>query len=136
MQVLVNIDVADLAQATDFYCRAFELKPGRRFGADGVELLGANAAIYLLVKPAGTPAWPGGTQLRDYARHWTPVHLDIVVDDAEATVARCLAAGATQEQPMRTANWGKIALMADPFGNGFCVAQFLGRGYDEVATST
>lgn len=26
-----------------------------------------------------------------------------------------------------------IALLADPFGHGFGLVQFLGRGYDEVA---
>jgi hypothetical protein len=29
-----------------------------------------------------------------------------------------------------------LALMADPFGNGFCLVQFLGRGYDEIADET
>lgn len=29
--------------------------------------------------------------------------------------------------------WGKLALMADPFGHGFCFLQFLGSGYDEIA---
>jgi len=24
-------------------------------------------------------------------------------------------------------------LLADPFGNGFCLIQFTGRGYDEIA---
>jgi hypothetical protein len=28
---------------------------------------------------------------------------------------------------------GKIAVLADPFGNGFCLIQFIGRGYDEIA---
>ena len=32
-------------------------------------------------------------------------------------------------------NWGKLALMADPFGHGFCLVQFLNRGYDEIATT-
>jgi hypothetical protein len=26
-----------------------------------------------------------------------------------------------------------MALMADPFGNGYCFVEFLGRGYDEIA---
>jgi predicted enzyme related to lactoylglutathione lyase len=134
MQLLVNIDVDDLARATDFYCTAFGLHTGRRFGADGVELLGGTAPLYLLVKPAGSPAFPGAAQRRDYARHWTPVHFDIVVDDVDAAVARAVAAGARLEQPARSANWGRMALLADPFGNGFCLLQFLGRGYDEIAT--
>ena len=29
---------------------------------------------------------------------------------------------------------GKIAHLADPFGHGVCLVQFLGRGYDEIAT--
>ena len=42
---------------------------------------GAQAPIYLLEKAAGTPAAGATRQPRDYARHWTPVHLDVVVDD-------------------------------------------------------
>jgi hypothetical protein len=30
--------------------------------------------------------------------------------------------------------WGKIAMLADPFGHGVCLIQFVGRGYDEIAT--
>lgn len=134
MQLLVNIDVDDLDRATAFYCAAFALRTGRRFGTDGVELLGGTAPLYLLVKPAGSPAFAGAAQQRDYARHWTPVHFDIVVDDVDAAVARAVAAGATLEQPARSASWGRIALLADPFGHGFCLLQFLGRGYDEIAT--
>jgi len=37
------------------------------------------------------------------------------------------------EQPIATHKWGKLALMADPFGHGFCFVQFVGRGYDEIA---
>jgi len=33
-------------------------------------------------------------------------------------------------------HWERLlALMADPFGHGFCFVQFLGRGYDEIAES-
>src|SRR6266702_4774740 len=56
MQALINVDVDDLDKATHFYETAFGLKVGRRFGADGVELLGSSAPIYLLFKAAGTAA--------------------------------------------------------------------------------
>lgn len=135
MQLLVNIDVDDLDRAIAFYSNAFALRIGRRFGADGVELLGGSAPIYLLVKAAGTQASSDCAQVRDYRRHWTPVHLDVVVEDIDAAVAQALMAGAKLEQPVRTSSWGKLALMADPFGHGFCLVQFLGRGYDEIATS-
>lgn len=133
MPLLVNIDVDDLAAGERFYTTAFGLRPGRRFEG-ALELLGAGAPLYLLEKNAGSAASAATAQLRDYRRHWTPVHLDFVVDDIDAAVARALAAGATQEQPVATRNWGRLALMADPFGHGFCLVQFLGRGYDEIAT--
>ncbi|MBA8886812.1 putative enzyme related to lactoylglutathione lyase [Dokdonella fugitiva] len=134
ISLLVNIDVDDLPRAVAFYTGAFDLRVGRRFGADGVELLGASAPIYLLVKAAGSRPCAHLDAPRDYARHWTPVHLDLVVDDIERATARAVAAGATLEQVARTHRWGKLALLADPFGNGFCLVQFLGRGYDEIAT--
>lgn len=132
-ELLVNIDVADLDKATTFYREAFGLETGRRFGDFGVELLGASSAIYLLVKPAGTTATKASGQTRDYRRHWTPVHLDFVVPEIESAVARAEAAGATREGEIQTSSWGRLALMADPFGHGFCLIQFLGRGYDEIA---
>lgn len=134
MELLVNIDVDDLDKALRFYTSAFDLQVGRRFGADGVELLGASSAIYLLVKPAGSPATQASSQVRDYGRHWTPVHLDLVVADIDAAVQRALNAGAILEAAVRSSSWGKIALMADPFGHGFCLLQFVGRGYDDIAT--
>ena len=133
-ELLVNIDVDDLDKATAFYEAAFGLTAGRRFGALGVEMLGAGAPIYLLLKPPGSLAAAVTEQRRDYARHWTPVHLDFAVDDIEAGIGRATDAGARLEAPVKASNWGKLALMADPFGHGFCLVEFLGRGYDEIAT--
>ena len=89
--------------------------------------------IYLLSKPAGSPAAAGTRRGRDYARHWTPVHLDIAVTDIEAALARAEAAGAVPEGPIRKHAWGRIVPLADPFGHGICLIQFLGGGYDEIA---
>lgn len=133
MDVLVNLDVDDLEKAVRFYSAAFDLKVGRRFGAHGAEMLGANAPLYLLAKPAGTQATPYSPAARGYERHWTPVHLDFVVEDIDRAVAKAVAAGATLEQPTAVHAYGKLALLADPFGHGFCFIQFLGRGYDEIA---
>ena len=133
MELLVNIDVNDLAAAVTFYCDAFGLEVGRRFGAGGVELLGASSAIYLLAKVAGSAPSDFTDQKRTYARHWSPIHLDFVVPDIEAALQRALSAGARLEKPVQASSWGKLALLADPFGHGFCLVQFLGRGYDEIA---
>jgi predicted enzyme related to lactoylglutathione lyase len=133
--ILINIDVDDLSRATAFYTALLDLKVGRRFGDGGVELIGGAAPFYLLVKKAGTVASSTTGEARRYTRHWTPVHLDFVVDDVDAAVARAIAAGATVDDPAESHNWGRIAHLADPFGHGFCLIQFLGRGYDEIASS-
>ena len=133
MELLVNIDVDDLDRAVRFYTEAFELQVGRRFGAFGVELLGSTTPIFLLAKPSGSRATPANASRRVYERHWTPLHLDFVVEDIEAATARAVAAGAVLEVPVATHRWGRLAVLADPFGHGFCFVQFLGRGYDEVA---
>lgn len=131
MRLLLNIDVPDLTAATAFYTAAFGLTPARRLGDSVLELLGAEAPIYLLNKDAGSDAAAG--HQREYTRHWTPVHCDVVVDDLEAALARALDAGAVQEGAIREAVWGRIVQVADPYGHGWCLLQFLGRGYDEIA---
>ena len=131
MSLLVNIDVDDLDKATRFYCEGLGLRVGRRF--DGwLELVGAAAPIYLLPKRPGTAISPVADGKRDYQRHWTPVHLDFVVPDIREAIRRALAAGATLEGDVTTHAYGKLALLADPFGHGFCLLEFTGRGYDEI----
>lgn len=126
-RLLVNIDVPSLARAEAFYTTVFGLTAGRRF--DGVvELLGLDAPLYLLENADGS-----GTPRRDYARHWTPVHLDIAVDDLTAATARAEAAGARAEGPERAPGYGRIRTFADPFGHGFCLIQFTEEGYDAIA---
>lgn len=133
LTTLANIDVDDLARAETFYVQALGLEVGRRFGDGGVELIGASSPIYLLCKAAGSAAGDAMIQVRDYRRHWTPVHLDFVVTDLACAVERARAAGATLEGEPRTAIWGRIATLADPFGHGFCLIEFRNRGYDEIA---
>jgi predicted enzyme related to lactoylglutathione lyase len=130
MPLLINIDVPDAEAAMRFYTEAFGLTVGRRFGKDFVELLGWEAPVYLLAKDAGTVG--AGGDLRHYERHWTPFHLDVVVADVDAAVERAVAAGATLEAPARDAPYGRIAMLADPFGHGFCLLQFSERGYDAL----
>jgi len=134
LSVLANIDVDNLPRAIAFYCSALGLRVGRRFGTSAVELLGGSAAIYLLEKASGTPASAESPARREYTRHWTPVHLDFVVPEIQSAVTQARNAGAHLEGELRTHNWGRIAVMADPFGHGFCLIEFLGRGYDEIAS--
>jgi len=133
MDLLVNIDVDDLAGAIAFYQQATGLRVARRFGAFGVEMLGASSPVYLLAKAEGTRASVATDEVRRYRRHWTPLHLDFVVPDVEAACSRAIEAGATREGEIETHQWGRIAQMGDPFGHGICFIEFLGRGYDEIA---
>jgi predicted enzyme related to lactoylglutathione lyase len=133
-QLIVNVDVDDLEKAVRFYTSALGLRIGRRFSGGGIELVGAEVPIYLLVAAPGTAPFRGAPVRRDYSRHWTPVHLDFAVEDIEAEVARAVAAGARLEVPIEQHEYGKLAVLADPFGHGLCLLQFEGRGYDEIAT--
>jgi catechol 2,3-dioxygenase-like lactoylglutathione lyase family enzyme len=130
----ICIDVPALEPAERFYTDALGLVPGRRFGNAGVELLGGPCHVDLLVKQPGTRANPGSAQVRDFARHWTPIHLDVVVPDLDLALGRALAAGATQEGEIQAHAWGRIVRLADPFGHGLCLLQMTGRGYDAIAS--
>ena len=133
MQLLLNLDVPDLPMAEAFYTHALGLRVGRRlFAGSVVEMLGAPLPFYLLHKAAGSSACGQGAAVRDYRRHWTPLHLDFVVDDLDTALARVLAAGARQEGAIIEQAWGRLALLSDPFGHGFCLLQWCGEGYAEV----
>ena len=133
MEMLLNIDVDDLENAVAFYRDALGLQAGRRlFDGSVVEMAGASSKIHLLAKAPGSSA-SSQAIYRSYARHWTPVHLDFVVDEVESAVNRAVAAGAMLEGEIQNFNWGRIATLSDPFGHGLCLLEFLGKGYDEVA---
>ena len=130
---VITIDVEDLERAVDFYGRGLGLRLARRLFENTVaEMAGAPAPIHLSLKDAGSPWKSGTTERRDYRRHWTPVHLDFVVDDVKSAVERAKAAGATVESEVQTFAWGLMATLSDPFGNGFDLVQLVGRGYGEV----
>lgn len=131
--LLVNIDVPDLERGIEFYTAAFGLHVGRRLGADFVELLGAQAPVYLLRTQTGSVPFAGAVVRREYTRHWTPVHLDFIVDDLEVAMQRALMAGATQESEPSEHAYGRLVLLSDPFGHGVCLLQFNERGYDAIA---
>lgn len=133
--LLINIDVPDVEQGIAFYSAAFGLRLSRRLGRDFAELVGAEAPIYLLKSNAGSPPFANALAGRSYERHWTPVHLDFVVDDLETALARALAAGAAQESAPSAHAYGKLVLLSDPFGHGVCLLQFNDRGYDAIASS-
>jgi len=134
-QLRVCIDVPDLEKGIAFYTQAFGLSLGRRLGRGWAELLGASSAIDLLAEPPGSVASPGSSAARHYERHWTPVHLDWPVPDLDVAVRRAQGAGAVLDREVQTRKYGRLANLADPFGNGFCLLELRGRGYDELVAA-
>lgn len=129
MRIIVNIDVPELAPAIDFYCAALGLQLNRILDDDVAELSGASSLIYLLARDAEPDAAKPDAQRRLYARHWTPVHLDVVVADLQAAAKRAISAGAKQESECIAWRGSKCITFADPFGHGFCLIEFVGETY-------
>src|SRR5215475_8296739 len=137
MKLQINIDVDDLQKGIAFYQSALGFTLRRRlFDGTVAEMTGASSSVYLLTRPSGSSASPNVSAPRDYRRHWTPVHLDVEVEDLDVAVQRALSSGAKLEGEIQRSTWGRIAMMSDPFGHGFCILQFIGGGYDSVARFT
>jgi predicted enzyme related to lactoylglutathione lyase len=124
MKVIINIDVPELAPAIAFYTAALGLRHSRTLDDDVAELTGASATLYLLKKAAATPAVKEPAIDRSYARHWTPVHFDLVVPDVDAAAERALAAGARRETGHIDWRGSRCISFGDPFGHGNCFIQF------------
>ena len=121
--ISVSVDVPNLEQGVAFYSQAFGFTKVAE-PVPGVAVLKAGAAILcLLEKAAGTEPAPATSERRRYERHWTPVHLDIHVDDLKAALAQALKAGARQEQLFEHGEHGSAAFCSDPFGHGFCLLE-------------
>ena len=116
----------------EFYCGGLGLTQKRQLSPRWVELAGANLPLLLL---ADRPAMAelGATKVpRDFGRHWTPVHLDFIVTNLDEMVARLCHLGASLDPDIQIREYGRIANLADPFGNGFALMEFSGPGYDHV----
>ena len=132
MKLLVNIDVPDLDRAVAFYCDGLGLQLSRIIDEDVAELRGASCLVYLLKKSPDTKVASTLDSGRHYSRHWTPVHLDFVVDDLENAARRVIAAGGKQESGCVLWMGSKCITFSDPFGHGFCLIQFTGEGYAAI----
>jgi predicted enzyme related to lactoylglutathione lyase len=124
MEVHVYIGVSDILRGIAFYTQGLGLRLRRRLAANWVELEGASVPIFLL--QADRPA--------DFAGPWT-VHLDFITADLEAAVRQAQAAGAVLQRAIQERQWGRMANMADPFGNSFDVIAFAPGGYGRMASA-
>lgn len=129
MRIVVNIDVPELPPAIDFYCSGLGLELARVTDDVVAELVGASSVIYLLAHETGSAAASSTTEVRRYSRHWTPVHIDFVVDDLEKAKDRAINAGAKLESDCVKWRGSKCMNFSDPFGHGFCLIEFEGDTY-------
>jgi lactoylglutathione lyase len=114
----ICIDVDDVERAVAFY--------GDGLGFEVVEhhpdwaQLRLGEQVFWVMKIAPGAAGP---ITRGYGRHWTPVHLDLLVEDIDEAVARALSAGGRLDREInRQREPGKsqvdVANLSDPAGNG------------------
>lgn len=133
LQVHAYIEVTSAKAGLDFYCGGLGLTLKRQYSPRWLELTGAGTPLFLLAEQTLVADLGRTTATRDYTRHWTPVHLDFITDDLAGTLERLMAHGATLDRAVKQRDYGRIANMADPFGNGFDLIEFSGSGYDAVS---
>ena len=134
-EVHVYIEIDDLARGVAFYVGGLGLHVRRRLTPTWVELGGAQVPIHLLARPERTFETGGQVLAKDFARHWTPVHLDFVVDDLDVAVERAVAAGAVLERRVDHPGLWRLAALADPFGHGVDLIESPEAGYEQLAAA-
>jgi lactoylglutathione lyase len=124
MELEITIDVDNLDRAIEFYCGGLGLTlVERNPDCTRVE---RNGQIFWLCPFA---AGPHGSITRDFGRHWTPIHLDFIVDDVDEAVERALAAGGRLDGEIRRNDpdpigcRSDVANLSDPAGNGVDLIQ-------------
>jgi predicted enzyme related to lactoylglutathione lyase len=130
IDVHVYVEVFDLDRALAFYAGGLGLRERRQFTSHWIELAGARVPIHLLVRPEPEFRAGAATLQRDYIRHWTPVHLDFVVEDVRTAVDRAVAAGGVLDRGIVDHHHWRLANLADPFGNGVDLIEFAEGGYE------
>lgn len=133
-KIIINIDVPNLEAGVAFYTSGLDFELSRTlFQRSVAELVLSDTVVYLIEQAEGTKPFPAANSHRTFRRHWTPVHLDVVVGDMAVAVAKALAAGAVQSGESTSHVWGILTPLADPFGHGICLLEFTKEGYDSVA---
>lgn len=121
MHYMVTIDVPSLAEGLRFYSEALSMPEVARPIDSYAILQCGDAKIGLMEKPAGSKPAQGSDDVRRYDRHWTPVHIDLHVDNFDEVLTKAVDAGAKVESKFEIDGRPPVAFCSDPFGNGFCI---------------
>ena len=123
ISVSVSVDVPNLSDGVRFYTNAFGFSKVSE-PIPGLAVLRAGTSeICLLEKAPGSIPSSDTKEARHYGRHWTPVHMDLHVDNLKSALAKAIEAGAKQEQLFENPEHGSVAFCSDPFGHGFCLIE-------------
>ena len=119
--VTPQLRVADSQKAIDFYTSAFGARELMRFEAGGhiahAELL-IGSSVFFLGDESPDWGFPSAARLGG-----SPVAMQLLVDDADAAVARAVGAGATLLTPVEDQFYGdRSGRVADPFGYTWTIA--------------
>lgn len=115
----------DAAAAIDFYAQAFGAVEATRLSGPGGKLMHAMLRI------GGSPLmlvdeFPEMGALGPRTLKGSPVTIHLYVRDADATLARAVAAGAKVTMPLANMFWGdRYGQIEDPFGHRWSIATHL-----------
>ena len=123
ISVSLSVDVPSLAEGVRFYGEAFGFTKVAEPIPGMAVLRAGNTELCVLERAPGSVPSVATEETRRYERHWTPVHMDLHVDDLKSALAQALAAGAKQEQLFENPKHGSVAFCSDPFGHGFCLIE-------------
>jgi predicted enzyme related to lactoylglutathione lyase len=121
--VSISVDVPNIKEGVRFYSTAFGFSKLSEPVPGVVVMSAGNTNICLLEKGVGSKPSIYAKDVRHYERHWTPVHLDIHVDNLTTALERAIKAGAKKEQVFENPEHGSAAFCSDPFGHGFCLLE-------------
>lgn len=116
---------AGAAEAIEFYKQAFGAVEEMRLDAPNGKLMHAMLRIgdSVLMLADEAPEWGS---LGPIALKGTPVTLHLVVDNADAAIAKAAAAGAKVTMPAEDMFWGdRYGQVEDPFGHRWSMGHHL-----------
>jgi PhnB protein len=129
-QFIPHVCVTDGVAALAFYAAAFDGVPGDcMMAADGQRVAHGEILIdgHMLFVSDEFDVSEGGTVRTPQTLGGNSVRITLMVDDADATVERAVALGATVLMPVQDMFWGaRYGKIIDPFGHEWGVNQVVG----------
>jgi len=100
--VHLSIDVPNLEAGLRFYVNVFGFREKARPFPTMAILDANNVSVCMHEKQGGSKSSSAGSERRRYERHWTPVHLDLHVEDFDGVLNKVRAQGGAIENEYRT----------------------------------